>query len=688
MCFVLGCVAAPAAFAQDVVPRDGTSASIAADNTADDWPPVIPTSAFAKRSMLRDAVLSPDGDRLAIKTTIRGRDVIAVFDAATKEMTHTLDTSAAGWLNWIQWAGNDRILYSVLGNSHSKPQKFLLTGRWATSLMGYDLPTRTTRFVGFEKQGFEGDDILYTDPAGAYVILSMAHDVGDDPHVYRYPLDGRGAAGVERVQERRKGIDEWWADDAGVVRLGARWRNKTDYAFFYRGSAQEDWAEVTKVHRDASDELDNWDMLSLRAGSDMGYALVRNAEGRKVLRQFDYRSGAPGDVVFAHPTREVTGVELAQDGTLMAAHYVDGAPGTHWFDAGLRDLERQLTGALGTGRVRLTSFDNGRRLLVWHGDADDPGAIYIYTPATKALDLFDEFRPEIDFAQLAGMQAVTFTARDGTPIESFLTLPKGGPKTDLPLILLPHGGPYGIQDMQVYNDEVQLLANRGYAVLQPNFRGSGGYGDRFEKLGEGQIGRKMQDDLDDAMDWAVAQGFANPERVCVVGGSYGGFAALWSVIRNPERYRCAASWAGVTDFDAQLKYDRDFLERRVRKRWQAQVEGDLSTMRLSEISPTKQIARLTRPVLLAHGTRDARVPFDQFELFRDAAKKHGKPIDTLVLEGQGHSFDNAGSEQAWYDALLAFLQKNNPADRPAEEPAPRSAPETSDEPGVIRRRTQ
>ena len=177
----------------------------------------------------------------------------------------------------------------------------------------------------------------------------------------------------------------------------------------------------------------------------------------------------------------------------------------------------------------------------------------------------------------------------------------------------------------------------------------------------GQIGRKMQDDLDDAMDWAVAEGIADKSRVCVVGGSYGGYAALWAVTRNPERYRCAASWAGVTDWRNMLKYDRRYLSRSTNKRWRSEVLGEAEIKTLDEVSPMRLGATLSRPVLLAHGDKDARVPFKQFKQMRDAAEDTGK-LTLLHIEGEGHSFSEKENEKAWYDALIAFLAMHNPAD--------------------------
>lgn len=320
-------------------------------------------------------------------------------------------------------------------------------------------------------------------------------------------------------------------------------------------------------------------------------------------------------------------------------------------------------------------------MLVWAGSEADPGVLYLYDPAGGRLNEVSQYRPKLDWRLLAKPKPVSYTARDGTKIPSYLTLPRGREARNLPLIILPHGGPYGVRDKLRYDDEVQLLANRGYAVLQPNFRGSGGYGDAHFELGSGQIGRGMQDDLDDAMDWAVSEGIADPKRVCVVGSSYGGYAAIWAIMRNPERYRCGASWAGVTDMDRQVRYDRQFFSRGGFKRWRERVRGE-DAKNMKDVSPYRVAETLNRPLLLAHGTKDIVVPYKQFTQFEKAARKAPVKPTTLVIKDEGHSFSKPANEKAWYDALESFLMEHNPPDpvETASVPVQATASETASEP--------
>jgi dipeptidyl aminopeptidase/acylaminoacyl peptidase len=326
-----------------------------------------------------------------------------------------------------------------------------------------------------------------------------------------------------------------------------------------------------------------------------------------------------------------------------------------------KSLDKALPGQ--EAWIQSRSHD-GKRMTVFSTSPTDPGSYYVFEPEAKRLSRFAGVNDQINPAQMARTKYVHYTARDGLSIPAYLTLPVGRKASRLPLIIMPHGGPYGVRDTLDFSSEVQFLANRGYAVLQPNFRGSDSYGEAFHKKGEGQIGRVMQDDLDDGMDWLVKDGIVDPARICIVGASYGGYAALWGVIRNPERYRCAASFAGVTDFRAQLKYSGKSMKSRYAREWKTTVKGD-DDFDLDTVSPAKNVAKLSRPVLLTHGDEDNTVPFSQYKTMIAALKKAGKSVETHIYEGEGHGFDDVANEKDWLNRLEAFLAKHNPAELPA-----------------------
>lgn len=622
-------------------------------------PPLVPTAAFTARSGLSGMKLSPDGNRIALKAVASdGKARLAVLDANTKQGLHNLEMPAKNELEWFRWAGNNRIIASLsqLGSIYGDEVTF-------TRLFVYDLNTRSFTFIGKKDMGVVGDDVLHVDPAGEFLLLSMQRTLMDYPSVWRFPLDGTAEKTGQQVQAQRQYVWSWYADDQGVVRMAIEVLDSGNLKLIYRKTADEKFRVAAVIDRVNKDKRGQWILAQIAAGSDEGHVLEKDDSGHYVLRKVNYATGETGETVFARPGTDIDDVWFDEQNKLVAAFWSDDRDRVEWFDPDLKALQTKLDKILAGSQVWIAGRSRDRsRMLIWTGRENDPGVWYVYTPAARKLDLFFAEKPQLDPAQMAVPRMVSYKARDGVEIKALLTLPRGRTAKNLPLIVLPHGGPYGVHDQLEFETEAQFLANRGYAVLQPNYRGSGGSGDDFVKLGDGQIGRKMQDDLDDGMDWTVAQGIVDPKRVCMVGSSYGGYAALWSVIRNPERYRCAASFAGVTDWKMQLLYDKNYFSRESGRKWKAKISGSEASFDLDLVSPVKQIGRLTRPVLLVHGERDFRVPFKQYTALKTAAGSAGKPLELLTFADEGHGFDKPVNAGRWLDTLEAFLRKHNPPD--------------------------
>lgn len=646
-----------AAAAEASEPPAGAAITRAADLVTEaDLPraELIPASHFAGRSAFRMFQMSPNGARLAVVHDNGGRVEILLLDAATREPLELFTLRPEQGIDWLRWAGDDKLLMSI-----SYPAFLLNMSIRINRLMVRDLAKRSNFELPVSKTVLWGGELVHLAKDGSHALVSVQDDWRDYPSVYRYELREGGA--VEKIVKPKAGAWSWYADNAGVVRIGMGW-NKRRLKVWYRKDAADDFELVGKLKAD-DEKSRYWSVVQIVSGSDKGYVLEEGENGRVGVRLFDYATGEALETFYEHPEWDVEELWLKDDGTPLAALYTDDRDRITWFDPARDKLNTDLARAMQLDDVSITARSQGdERMLIWGGSEADPGALFIFTPGARTLDLLTNYRPELDFRKLVKPQPIRYRARDGLGITAYLTLPRGRAVKNLPLIIMPHGGPFGVRDKLQYNDEVQLLANRGYAVLQPNFRGSGGYGDAFYEAGAGQVGRGMQDDLDDAMDWAVNEGIADPARVCVVGGSYGGYAALWAVLRNPERYVCAASWAGVTDWDKMLAYDKRYLTSKAGKSWKSQVQGE-ETFDLDAVSPYRLAAQLSRPVLLAHGTKDDNVPFRQYELMVSAAKKAPTSLTTLVIEDEGHSFSSTESEQAWYDALDAFLARHNPADQ-------------------------
>lgn len=680
--FFLGIVSLSPASAQE------SASTVSTETTQpEEMPALIPTEAFAGRAAFWNASLSPDGTVLTLLQPVGDKVQLTAFDPRTRQAINAVNLTKGSHVEWSRWIDNERMLMSVRGIGFA-----------------YGWPVPTTRiFIVHpkkgradplidEQSGFDGGQLLHISEDKNSVLL--AHAPPDlkargtrsimqklfsyEPGVYRYELKPGGR--VDQVLEPENGIDSWVTDDAGVIRLGLGWRRKR-LSIFYRDNEAQDFRRIARIKE--SDTEGFFEAIKILSGSSRGFILDENDAGRVGLRLFDYDTREVVETYYENPDWDVEDVWLDEDGNPVAAFYTDDRQRAVWFDDEYKAAHSRLSKALGEGEVWIVSrSENGRQMLVSASNEADPGVLYFYDADARQLSEFAQFRPEIDFRLLAWPKAITYPARDGTQIRAYLTLPKGREPRNLPLVIFPHGGPFGIRDQLIYDDHVQLLANRGYAVLQPNFRGSGGYGPAFYDLGVGQVGRGMQDDLDDAMDWAVGQNIADPARVCLAGASYGGYAALWGVLRNPERYRCAASWAGVTDWTRMLKYDRRVMTRQAGKRWSAKIEGDDKDFDLKDFSPYRLAKSLRRPVLLAHGTADDNVPFEQYEQMLDAAEDAPVKLTTLVIKGEGHGFSNSANEQQWYDALDQFLAKHNPADQVLPDGSMKPGTSSSADPAI------
>ncbi|MEO9468013.1 alpha/beta fold hydrolase [Parasphingorhabdus sp.] len=621
-----------------------------------DPPQLIPPQTFAAAGQMVRPKLSPDGLRMVHREQIGSNKLLTIrtIDSGKIERIRVPEKNT---LNWYRWAGNNKIIVSVRGIATRGSREY-----HKTSMFSYDIATGSFNPVGRWQAVSDGDNVLYVDPDGTYLLQSIQAKSTEYPTVYRVSLADNKVSTVVYPQNR---IWRWLADNSGIVRMGIAFRSK-GLDIYYRSNADQKFELISKLRdKDSDEEREDslLDIAGIVAGSDTGYVLSNKETGRFALYEFDYRTRALGKMILDHPENDISSYRLSEDGTaLLSARYTDARDRIVWFDENYKQIQSNLEKALKGQEIWIQSRSKDRKkMIIYTTSSTDPGSYYLFQPDARKLDRLGGINDPIDPAEMAETKYVEYQARDGLMIKAYLTLPKGRIHKKLPLIILPHGGPYDVRDTWDYNAEVQFLANRGYAVFRPNFRGSGGYGEEFYTKGEGEIGRAMQNDLDDGMDWLIDQDIADAKRVCLIGSSYGGYAAMWGAIRNPERYRCAASFAGVTDLAKQLKYDRKFLRSRYAKEWKQTVQGD-EEFDLDSVSPAYQISRLKRPLMLAHGKDDSRVPFSQYKKLVKAAKKADIPIDQIIYEDEGHGFSDRANEADWYVRLEAFLRIHNPAD--------------------------
>ena len=614
----------------------------------------IPTEAFAALPLVSDPVLSPDGERIAARVYRDGRERLAIFrlSGRSAEPPSIIDLGEDNDLRGWEWAGNDRLLVRVV-----RVEGFYGQEVPVSRVIVYDRVAGTAVPVR-AGPGAVADDIIFIDPQGRHILLAAQPNPFASPVVYRIDLSNGRATTVEHARDQ---VWNWFADSNGVVRAGVDY-GETSIRIFYREAADRPLRVLQTRRRPRDGSV--VEQIHFRPDSDRG-VIVTNAEtGRFGVYEYDFGTDTRGATLFEHPEVDVGNVIKSESGLIEGAAYEDERPRVRWFNPDLERMQATIDRALpGRTNVIRGLSDDRSRVLIWTGTADDPGAYAIFRPAERRIDAFAEVQDSLQDRVLAPVRPITYRSRDGLTIHGYLTLPPGRPERGLPLVVMPHGGPFA-RDSWTFDPWVQLLAARGYAVLQPNFRGSTGYGREFVEAGEGQWGTGMTDDIDDGVAWLAGEGIADPARVCLMGASYGGYAALWGAIRGAGRYRCAISFAGVSDVGALLRYDARFIvpqrsmrERRREVRGEGEARIDLDT-----ISPLQQAARLNVPVLIAHGEGDRRVPVSQSRNLVRALERRGAELESVFYEEAGHGFTRPEDSLDFLRRVEAFLARHNPAD--------------------------
>ncbi|HEY2558733.1 MAG TPA: S9 family peptidase [Caldimonas sp.] len=597
-------------------------------------------------SLIASMRLSPDGKRLLAFGWNEEASGAILLDVAT--MTPKLVRSALGGSPWAaRWLGDELIVLAI----------------------------------GGEADVFDVDGKLFRRIGGTFIAT-----LPPDPQGHERVLVGVGENRLERVDVRTGDatsirIDapsgeagHWLMDREGVPRVVTTTSDDhTMLTRWYRASAAAPWQPI-----EAQLAIDpRWQPAAvLHDGRSL---IVFSSEGRDTIAAFRYslEQHAIGEMMAGHPTDDIGAVEdrvaagddddvYESDAESFVRVVTMGMkPTIHWFDPQWAALQRSVDSAL-PGRTNFLSGNpKSGRVLVESAADIDPGTWYLLDLASSSLKAIESRKPEIDRKAMAPMQVVRYKSLDGLEIPAYLTLPPGGGK-NLPAVVLVHGGPI-VRDRWQWDPEVQLLASRGYAVLQPQFRGSAGFGKQFLLAGYHEWGRAMQDDVTAGAQWLAAEGIADPRRICIYGGSYGGYAALWGIVKTPDLFRCGVSIAGVSDLSLMFKDDsdvnRDTYGRLFRRRTVGNPQDDEKLF--DEVSPLKGAARVRVPVLIAHGDLDTRVPIVHSEQMVRALKANGKQVEWIPLTGERHGLTRKATRERFYNALFEFLAKNTSLPAPA-----------------------
>jgi dipeptidyl aminopeptidase/acylaminoacyl peptidase len=392
------------------------------------------------------------------------------------------------------------------------------------------------------------------------------------------------------------------------------------------------------------------------------YVLSNINRDTQALHTYDPDQRQLGEAIFAHAVVDAGDILQAPgDNRLLEVRYEFERPETLAVDPAWAELRAAVAAALPdtVNEVVSISADEQRMLVLAFSDRN-AGSFYLLDQQQQQLHFYASRITWLAPDAMAAMQPVTLNARDGVTLRGYLTLPPGSDGNNLPLILHPHGGPYGIRDSWGFNRAVQFLASRGYAVLQVNFRGSGGYGKRFMDIAWQQWGLAMQDDLTDAVQWAIREGIADPQRVCIYGASYGGYATMAGITTTPELYSCAVNYVGVVDLDELHDYWNASPIASGIGAWFRRAIGDprADRERIAATSPINNLDGLEIPLFIVHGRRDPRVPVAQADLLARELRRRKIDYEMLIKNDEGHGFAKEENNFELYTQLEAFFAEH------------------------------
>lgn len=642
----------------------------------------LPARLFFRQPDIHDARLAPDGRHLALTMGLGERSVLAVVALDGDLKPRVVAGYGNADIDDFAWVTAQRLVYDVVDRQSGSGDQSLAPGLFAVNVDGSERRTlvRTQHALvgapsGPGRQPLEPWHRLLTVPQdGSGEVIVGRPSGGSFERHGQVPLRLNTHSGISRSVGLGSpdGAQGWLFDPQGEPRVVSGQQEGQAWVR-WRAPGRDDWVEIGRWPATRS----TWRPHSVDAQGQLYVTVSRGPQGAAVLTRFDFAAGRPqAEPLVSTPGFDFSGglVGDVGGGPVLGVRVRTDAETTRWFDARLQrwqdEADQRLPGRV--NRLVCRRCNDADPVLLVHSWSDrHPGELWLLRPARETADAGPRWqavgavRRDVDPRRMATVDFHRVTARDGLSIPLWLTLPAGAARDPRPrpAVLLVHGGPWVRGGAWRWNGQAQFLASRGWVVIEPEFRGSTGYGARLFQAGRKQWGRAMQDDLVDALQWAVAQGHVDGKRVCIAGASYGGYAALMAPLRHPGVFRCAVSWAGVTDPRAMMnRWDawQDFSDEVRRYNWPALVgDPQADAALLDEASPVRQAERWQIPLLLAYGGQDRRVPVAQGEAFRDALRRAGRPEPQwVVYADESHGWLKLDNRLDFAERMERFLAEH------------------------------
>ncbi|WP_424681700.1 alpha/beta hydrolase family protein [Frateuria sp. YIM B11624] len=619
---------------------------------------LLPVENFARHPPLSMPRLSPDGKYLAVRWDDGSSHALVVYKVDDMSQPASMLRMPKYELPaGITWVSPTRLVVEK-GKEFGSIDKPVSTGEIIATdvdgkhqdyLYGYEVRYSSRAATRGTDRGWGTVDGLPERTNGHFYMAAMPWDSPD--HSYLYDVDAE-ANTRHLVGDIGEGDMSFMVGADGQAHYAYGRNEDFDYVVYHRQDGH--WQRLTPQQIGGT-----FGPIDFTPDHQRIYAMYDAGGGPASLVEQD-ETGASRQVLAAAAFGNIGGIEWTALPRQPFATIPDtGLPQLTYIDPNLpaAKLHRALSQKFPGQYVHFIDYseDGGQLLFSVTSDRNPGSYMLIDTHTYKVRKLFDA-APWIDPAKMAERRPLHFTASDGTELEAILTLPPGRSETNLPMVLLPHGGPIGVSDDWFYDDDAQFLANRGYLVLQVNYRGSGGRGEDFKEAGYLKWGTRIQEDLIDGVKWAIAQHYADPGRICVYGGSFGGYSAMMTVIRAPDMFKCAVGYAGV--YDLKMMYKKgDIRASKSGRSYLTTVIGR-NDAELDANSPDKLADKISVPVLLIHGEDDQRAPFAQAKAMRAALEAAHKPYEWMSKPGEGHGFYDEKNRVDFYNALQAFLEKH------------------------------
>lgn len=616
----------------------------------------LPLDVFYKGELIQDVELSPDGTHLLALKNIAGDTVVMVLNMATGKVLYPAKTDNKQFkFNWVTWANDERILMSLRFDSRlPNGVKYMQTRLLATDAK------KAGKMITLVKPDddanwmsqYQDNVISYLPDDPEHILLSVDREVPLHQTVYKANVyTGK----LKRVKRHSPNVRSWYADRAGNVRIGEHYDDKKrKVTYKLLDNATNKWVVAWEYV-----VFDEPQITIAGFGNNPNELFIfADHEGRQALFKTDLsKPGYPKELVLSDPDYDVTGNLIYSSALkeVVGLYYNDGNSKSIFWNKEFKAIQAGLDKAMPDTRNYIGSMsEDGRKYVVFTTNNTNPGTYFFGNRDEKTTTYLADSYPDLTEDVLVEKESRTYKARDGLELEGFLSLPKTFANKPTATIILPHGGPM-CEDGKSFDMFSTFMANRGYVVFQPNFRGSSGYGHDFMMQAVGGYGLEMQDDLEDAVKYLVDEKIADPKKVCIVGASYGGYAALMGATKTPDLFQCAISFAGMSDLVRMRDSFRNFTNKNT-----ARKQFGEDKAQLKETSPVRMAERVKIPILLIHGKDDTVVPVVQSRIMADALKDEGKVYEYIELEYGTHYLDYYPDRKQTFEAIESFLKKYLP----------------------------